>query len=106
MVAHYGGGYEDGIFELLNVQEAPQDDSLFKVPEDYQKEKSPVEKAQEKEAARPVLTRVEETISPAGRYIGPGGALKVKVDPDKSVQIVIKNQIKENSFQRRLADRG
>ena len=97
IIAHYGGGYEDGIFELLNIQEAPQDDSLFKIPEDYQKEKSPIEKAQEKEAARPVLSGAEETISPAGRYIGPGGALKVKVDPDKSVQIVIKNQIKEKS---------
>jgi len=97
MIAHYGGGYEDGIFELLNIKEAPQDDSLFKVPEDYQKEKSPAEKAQEKEAARPVLSGAEETISPAGRYIGPGGALKVKVDTDKPVQIVIKNQIKEKS---------
>jgi len=97
MVAHYGGGYEDGIFEITNIKEAPQNDSLFKVPEDYQKEKSPVEKAQEKEVARPVLTRAEETISPAGRYMGPGGALKVKVDPDKPVQIVIKNQIKEKS---------
>ena len=97
MIAHYGGGYEDGIFELLNIQEAPQDDSLFKVPEDYQKEKSPAEKAQEKEAAKVVLTKIEETVSPAGRYMGPGGALRVKVDPDKSVQIVIKNQIKEKS---------
>jgi len=101
MIVHYGGGYEDGIFELLNIKEAPQDDSLFKVPEDYQKEKSPVEKArekaQEKEAARPLLTGAEETVSPAGRYMGPRGALKVKVDPDKSVRIVIKNQIKEKS---------
>ena len=97
MVAHYGGGYEDGIFELLNIQEAPQDDSLFKVPEDYQKEKSPVEKAQEKEAARPVLSGIEESISPVGRRLKTGAALKVKVDPDKSVQIVIKNQIKEKS---------
>ena len=63
MIAHYGGGYEDGIFELLNIQEAPQDDSLFKVPEDYQREKSPVEKDQEKEAARPVLTGIEENSS-------------------------------------------
>jgi len=97
MIAHYGGGYEDGIFELLNIQEVPQDDSLFKVPEDYQKEKSPAEKAQEKEAARPVLTGAEETVSPAGRYMGLGGALKVKVDPDKSVRVVIENQAKEKS---------
>jgi len=97
IIAHYGGGYEDGIFELLNIQKASQDDSLFKIPEDYQKEKSPIEKAQEKEAARPVLTRAEETVSPAGRYIGPGGALKVKVDTDEFVWIVIKNQIKEKS---------
>jgi len=101
MIVHYGGGYDDGIFELFNIQKAPQDDSLFKVPEDYQKEKSPVEKArektQEKEAARPVLTGIEESIAPAGRRIGPRGALRVKVDPDKSVQIVIKNQIKEKS---------
>ncbi|MEA1940265.1 MAG: ankyrin repeat domain-containing protein, partial [Candidatus Caldatribacteriota bacterium] len=39
----------------------------------------------------------EETVSPAGRYMGPGGALRVKVDPDKSVRVVIKNQIKEKS---------
>ena len=97
IIAHYGGEYEDGIFELLNIKEASQDDSLFKIPEDYQKEKSPAEKAQEKEAARPVLTGTEETVSPVGRYIGPGGALKVKVDPDKSVRVIIENQIKEKS---------
>jgi len=97
MIAHYGGGYEDGIFELFNIKEVPQDGSLFKIPEDYQKEKSPVEKAQEKEAARPVLTGIEEGIAPIGRRLKTGAALKVKVDPDKSVQIVIKNQIKEKS---------
>src|SRR5665648_107798 len=97
MIAHYGGEYEDGIFEIINIQESPQDDSLFKVPGDYQKEKSPAEKAQEKEAARPVLTGAEETVSPAGRYMGPGGALKVKVDPNKSARVVIENQAKEKS---------
>lgn len=101
MIVHYGGGYNDGIFELFNIQKAPQNNSLFKVPEDYQKEKSPVEKArekaQEKEAARPLLTGAEGAVSPAGRYMGPGGALRVKIDPDKSVRIVIKNQIKEKS---------
>ena len=66
-------------------------------PEDYQKEKSPIEKAQEKAAARPVLTGIEESIAPVGRRLKTGAALKVKVDPDKSVQIVIKNQIKEKS---------
>lgn len=97
IIAHYGGGYEDGLFEIVNIQEAPQDDSLFKVPEDYQKEKSPIEKAQEKEAARPVLSGIEESIAPVGRRLKAGAALKVKVDPDKSVRIVIENQIKEKS---------
>jgi len=97
IIAHYGGGYEDGIFELLNIQEAPQDDSLFKVPEDYQREKSPAEKAQEKEAARPVLTGIEENIAPVGRRIKAGAALKAKVEADKSVRIVIENQVKEKS---------
>lgn len=97
MIVHYGGGYEDGIFELLNIQEAPQDDSLFKVPEDYQKEKSPAEKAQEKEAAKPVLSGIAESIAPVGRRLKTGAVLKVKVDPDKSVRVVIKNQIKEKS---------
>ncbi|MCK5768460.1 MAG: ankyrin repeat domain-containing protein [Candidatus Atribacteria bacterium] len=97
MIVHYGGGYEDGIFELLNIKEAPQDGSLFKVPEDYQKEKSPVEKAQEKEAAWPVLTGTEEGIAPTGRRLKTGAALKVKVEPDKSVRVVIENQIKEKS---------
>ena len=97
IIAHYGGGYEDGIFELLNIQEAPQDDSLFKVPEDYQKEKSPIEKAQEKEAARPVLSGIEESIAPAGRRLKTGAVLRVKVEPDKSVRVVIENQAKEKS---------
>jgi len=97
IIAHYGGGYEDGIFELLNIQEAPQDDSLFKIPEDYQKEKSPAEKAQEKEAARPVLSGIEESIAPVARRLKTGAVLKVKVDPDKSVRVVIENQIKEKS---------
>ena len=97
IIAHYGGGYEDGIFEILNIQEAPQDDSLFKIPEDYQKEKSPAEKAQEKEAARPVLSGIGESIAPAGRRLKTGAVLKVKVDSDKSVRIVIENQAKEKS---------
>jgi len=97
MIAHYGGGYEDGIFELLNIKEASQEDSLFKVPEDYQKEKSPAEKAQEKEAARPVLSGIGESIAPAGRRLKTGAVLKVKVDPDKSVRVVIENQAKEKS---------
>jgi len=98
IIAHYGGGYEDGIFEIINIREAPQDNSLFKVPEDYQKEKSPAEKAQEKEAARPVLSGIGESIAPAGRRLKTGAALKVKVDPDKSVRVVIENQIKEESI--------
>ena len=97
MIAHYGGGYEDGIFEIINIKEAPQDDSLFKVPEDYQKEKSPAEKAQEKEAARPVLSGIAESIAPVGRRLKTGAVLKVKVDPDKSVRVVIENQVKEKS---------
>jgi len=97
IIVHYGGKYEDGIFELLNIKEAPQDDSLFKVPEDYQEEKSPAEKAQEKEAARPVLSGMEESISPVGRRIKTGAILKVKVDPDKSVRVIIENQAKEKS---------
>lgn len=97
MIVHYGGEYEDGIFELLNIKEVPQDDSLFKVPEDYQKEKSPAEKAQEKEAARPVLSGIEESVAPAGRRLKAGAVLKVKVEPDKSVRVVIENQAKEKS---------
>jgi len=97
MIAHYGGGYEDGIFEITNIKEVPQDDSLFKVPEDYQKEKSPAEKAQEKEAARSVITGIAEGIAPVGRRLKAEAALKVKVEPDKSVRVVIENQAKEKS---------
>ena len=82
---------------MTNIIEAPQDDSLFEVPADYQREKSPAEKAEEKEAARPVLTKREETMAPAGRYMGTGGALRVKVEPDKSVRVIIRNQIEEKS---------
>ena len=96
-IVYYGGGQGDGLLEMTNIIEAPQDDSLFKVPADYQREKSPAEKLEEKEAARPVLTKREETIAPAGRYMGTGGALRVKVEPDKSVRVIIRNQIKEKS---------
>lgn len=96
-IVYYGGGQGDGLLEMTNIIEAPQDDSLFKVPADYQREKSPAEKLEEKEAARPVLTKREETIAPAGRYMGTGGALQVKVEPDKSVRVIIRNQIKEKS---------
>jgi len=40
IIAHYGGEYEDGIFELLNIKEAPQDDSLFKIT----RKKNPLQK--------------------------------------------------------------
>ena len=96
-IVHYGSSQGDGLLEMTNIIEAPQDDSLFKVPADYQREKSPAEKIEEKEAARPVLTKREETIAPAGRYMGTGGALRVKVEPDKSVRVIIRNQIKEKS---------
>ncbi len=96
-IVYYGGGQGDGLLEMINIIEAPQDDSLFKVPADYQREKSPAEKLAEKEAARPVLTKREETIAPAGRYMATGGALRVKVEPDKSVRVIIRNQIKDKS---------
>ncbi|HEC65303.1 MAG TPA: DUF4412 domain-containing protein [bacterium] len=96
-IVYYGGGQGDGLLEMTNIIEAPQDDSLFKVPADYQREKSPAEKLEEKEAARPVLTKREETVAPAGRYMGTGGALRVKVEPDKSVRVIIRNQIKDKS---------
>ncbi len=96
-IVYYGGGQGDGLLEMTNIIEALQDDSLFRVPADYQREKSPAEKVEEKEAARPVLSKREETIAPAGRYMGTGGALRVKVEPDKSVRVIIRNQIKEKS---------
>ncbi|MQY59749.1 MAG: DUF4412 domain-containing protein, partial [Clostridia bacterium] len=35
-IVYYGGGQGDGLLEMINIIEAPQDDSLFKVPADYQ----------------------------------------------------------------------
>jgi hypothetical protein len=43
------------------------------------------------------ITGIEESVAPVGRRLKAGDTLKVKVEPDKAVQIVIENQVKEKS---------
>jgi len=92
-VVHYGAS-GDGVMELRNVVEGPQDDALFKIPDGYTREKS----ADEIEMERPAVTATESSTAPVGRRLAAGGELIVKVDPELSVRIKMTNLIKDTSI--------
>jgi len=91
-VVHYGES-GDGLMEIQNVVEGPQDDALFEIPDGYTRQKTD----DEIEMERPAISGKVSTTAPAGRRLTAGGELSVKVDPELSVRIKMTNLIKDTS---------
>ena len=93
-VVHYDGEYGDGVMEITNVVEGPQDDALFVVPADYTREKTP----EEIEMERPAITSSATAEAPVARRVAVGGQLIVRADPELSVRVKIENLIQDSSI--------
>jgi len=92
-LVHYGGGSGDGSMEILNVVEGPLDDALFKVPDDYTRQKT----EDEIEMERPAITSQANAETPVGRRIAPGGQLSVKINPEMTFRVELRNLISDSS---------
>ena len=83
--------------QLKNIKEGAVDNALLRVPTGYAKKEDPRKKREREEAALNVITRSVKGNAPWARRIGPGGEIRVKVDPKRSVRFKIYNLIKEES---------
>jgi hypothetical protein len=92
-LVHYGGASGDGSMEILNVVEGPLNDALFKVPGDYTRQKT----EDEIEMERPAITSQASAEAPVGRRIAPGGELSVKMNPEMTFRVELKNLIRDSS---------
>jgi ankyrin repeat protein len=94
-IAFHGAGGKT--VELENIKEGPVDEALFQVPAGYAKKEDPQKKREEERAALAAVTTEVKGEMPWARRIGPGGEIRVKVDPQKSVRFKVKNLIKGES---------
>jgi len=92
-VVHYGGETGDGSMQILNVIEGPLDDALFKVPDDYTRQKTD----DEIEMERPAITSQATAEAPVGRRMAPGGQLSVKMNPELTSRVKLENLIADTS---------
>ncbi|RLB13849.1 MAG: hypothetical protein DRG82_14905 [Deltaproteobacteria bacterium] len=87
--------------QLKNIKERSIEDDRFKVPAGYTSQeearKREKQKREREEAALPVVTKQVKGEVPWARRIGPGGEMRVKVDPKKSVRFKFENLIKGES---------
>jgi hypothetical protein len=89
MLVHYPEG--DGTMTLTNIEVGPQATSLFNVPDDYTREKTP----DEIEAARTAITGEATATAPVARRLAAGGKLRVAVDPSSSDRIKVESLVKQ-----------
>jgi len=74
---------------LRNIKVGPVAVSLMKIPEGLERKKSP----EEIEAALPSLSEVAEAEAPVGRRLSGGGELRVRIAPDRIVEISVESRI-------------
>lgn len=91
-IVYLPGESGKGVFELINIQLALQDDAKFKIPDDYQKRPSPAEQTSAKKSQLPSLVDTEKGEAPIGRIIGSGGIVRIHVDPSLSSAILLENK--------------
>jgi len=89
---------KQSFIELKNIKESPVDDGQFLVPAGYAKKEDPGKMREREEAALSVITTTVKGEAPWARRIGPGGEIRVKVDPKKSVRFDFENRIKDESI--------
>ena len=85
-------------FELKNIKEGRMDKSNFQVPAGYTEQEDPAKKRAREEAALPFLTTTATGTAPLARRIGPGGEMRVAVDPEESVRIKFENFTQDESI--------
>ena len=84
-------------FELKNIKEGRIDKAKFQMPAGYAEMEDPAAKRAREEAALPFLTSTAKGTAPWARRIGPGGEMRVTVDPKKSVRIKFENVTQDES---------
>ena len=87
----------DDKFELINIKEGRIDKAKFQMPAGYTEQEDPAKKRAREEAALPFLTSTATGTAPWVRRIGPGGEMRVTVDPKKSVRIKFENFTQDES---------
>lgn len=83
--------------ELKNIREEPAGEARFQVPAGYTLKEDPAKKRAREEAALPVVTALVKGEAPWARRIGPGGEIRVAVDPEKSVRLTFENLFQDES---------
>lgn len=84
-------------FELKNIKQGRIDKGKFQMPAGYTEMEDPAKKRAREEAALPFLTSKATGTAPWARRIGPGGEMRVAVDPEKSVRIKFENFTQDES---------
>ena len=84
-------------FELKNIKEGRLDKAKFQMPAGYTQQEDPAKERARQEAALPFLTSTATGTAPWVRRIGPGGEMRVTVDPKKSVRIKFENFTQDES---------
>ena len=83
--------------ELKNIREEPAGEARFQVPAGYTLKEDPAKKRAREEAALPAVTALVKGEAPWARRIGPGGEIRVTVDPEKSVRLTFENLVQDES---------
>ena len=87
----------DTIVELSNIKKVSVDVTLFEIPAGYAKAEKPKRPAGEKPIALSSISGTVKGKAPWGRRIAVGGEMRVAVNPGQSVQLKVKNLVKEES---------
>ncbi len=88
---------KQSFIQLKNIKEGPVNESQFQVPVGFVKKEDPGKKREREEATLPIVTTTVRGEAPWARRMGPGGEMRVKADPKKSVRFEFENRIKEES---------
>ncbi len=87
----------DTTVELNNIREVPVNVALFEIPAGYAKAEEPKRPAGKKQVSLSSVSGTVKGKAPWGRRIAAGGEMRVAVNPEQSVQLKVKNLVKEES---------
>jgi len=87
----------DTTVELSNIREVPVNVTLFEIPAGYAKAEEPKRPAGKKQVSLSSVSGTVKGKAPWGRRIAAGGEMRVAVNPEQSVQLKVKNLVKEES---------
>ena len=87
----------DTIVKLSNIKKVSVDVTLFEIPAGYAKAEEPKRPAAKKPISLSAVSGTVKGKAPWGRRIAVGGEMVVAVNPGQSVQLKVKNLVKEES---------